>query len=69
MKKERVEIYLLPQIVIHGKTYRATNFRWNHKGKKWAEVDYWIDGRGWQAVHDIDKIGMVARLLWSQRTE
>lgn len=68
MKKERVGIYLLPQIVIKGKTYRASNFRWNHR-KKWAEVDCWIDGRGWQAVHDINKIDMVARLLWSQRTE
>lgn len=68
MKTERVEIYLLPQITIQGKKYRATNFGWNIKGKRWAEVDCWIDGRGWQPVHDYDKITMIARLLWDQRT-
>jgi hypothetical protein len=67
MNKPNVEIKLLPQIVIRKKTYRASNFTRNIKGKKWAEVDYWVDGKGWQVVHDYDQICMVARLLWDQR--
>jgi hypothetical protein len=66
MNKPKVEIKLLPVIVVRKKTYRASNFTWNIKGKRWAEVDIWTNG-GWQPVHDYDQITMVARLLWDQR--
>jgi hypothetical protein len=65
-KQQQIEIHLLPQIVVNKRTYRASNFRRNIKGKKWAEVDCWVDGVGWQVVHDYEQITMVARLLWSQ---
>lgn len=69
MSKPTVEINLLPVKVINKKTYRASNFQRNIKGKKWAEVDCWVDGKGWEVVHDYDQITLVARLLWDQRNQ
>ncbi|NRF91497.1 hypothetical protein HQN89_10745 [Paenibacillus frigoriresistens] len=66
-KQQQIEIHLLPQVVIHSRTYRASNIRLNGSGKKWAEVEYWTEGRGWREVHNWDKIEMVARILWDRR--
>ncbi|MDF2652737.1 MAG: hypothetical protein K0Q73_8542 [Paenibacillus sp.] len=64
----QVKIHYLPEVVIGGRIYRAANIRMNGSGKKWADVDYWTDGRGWREVHNWDRIERVATLLWSQRS-
>lgn len=64
---QQIEVHVLPEVLICGRTYRASNIRMNGSGRKWADVEYWHEGREWREVYNWDRIETVARMLWHKR--
>lgn len=57
-----------PTITLNGRLYRASNIRLNGSGKRWADVEYWHNERGWRTVENWDRIEHVANKLWGEKT-
>mgnify|MGYP001270276444 CR=1 FL=1 len=55
---------IIPTVTIDGREYRATNFRYNGSGRKWAYVEYYHPNRGWREVNNWDRIEQIAEMLW-----